>query len=400
MVSLEIQNNESYNQYLWRIGTAIENGQLDMSWNEITPIINEKWGLNKCSSAYRKPVQYALKFYEEIWNNKSQANDSEIQDLLIELRKERIKLRDERTEYNRLIREEARKESFYNTVKQVMEDYFPVSQIDTNKVLSKTSCTYDEEVGLIIPITDLHTGIKIDNAWNKYDEEEMVKRLTKYLIKIGEVVDLHKPKDCVVVLGGDMISGIIHSSLRIENNLTVVSQIKSASIHLCQFIETLLHWFPHIKICSVVGNHSRVFPQKEQQIKGEYLDDLVCFNIETYFRNVEQVEVVVNQYDEGIATFKICGHTWFAIHGDLDSDKNTLERLTMLVGKKPDGIIRGHSHTNSMQSPSNSKVVQSGCISGIDDYCINKRIIGRPEQALVVTDNNNVIKCLYDIGLD
>ena len=72
----------------------------------------------------------------------------------------------------------------------------------------------------------------------------------------------------------------------------------------------------------------------------------------------------------------------------------------MLVGKKPDGIIRGHSHTNSMQSPSNSKVVQSGCISGIDDYCINKRIVGRPEQALVVTDNDNVIKCLYDIGLD
>ena len=32
--------------------------------------------------------------------------------------------------------------------------------------------------------------------------------------------------------------------------------------------------------------------------------------------------------------------------------------------------------------------------------CINKRIVGRPEQALVVTDNDNVIKCLYDIGLD
>lgn len=397
MVSLEIQNNETHTQYLWRIGTAIENGQLDMSWEEVTPIINEKWGMNKCSSAYRKPIQYALKFYEEIWNDKPQADDNELQDLLIELRKERVKVRDERTEYNRLIREEARKESFYDVVKDVMQNHFPASHI---KVSPKIKEHTDEDTGLIIPITDLHTGIKIHNAWNKYDEEEMVKRLTRYLVRIGEVAQLHKANKCVVVLGGDMISGIIHSSLRIENNTTVIQQVKSASIYLCQFLETLRNWFEHIEVHSVVGNHSRIFPEKEKQIKGEYFDDLVCFNIQTYFREVEQVEVKENQYDESIAVFEICGHTWFAIHGDLDSDKTALERLTMIVGKKPDGIIKGHSHTNSLASPSNSKVVQSGCISGIDDYCINKRIIGRPEQALVVTDTNDTIKCLYDIGLD
>jgi hypothetical protein len=47
----------------------------------------------------------------------------------------------------------------------------------------------------------------------------------------------------------------------------------------------------------------------------------------------------------------------------------------------------------------NTKVIESGCVSGNDNYCLDHRLINRPEQTVLVI-NNEGIDCLYDIQLD
>ncbi len=400
MIDLQVQPNENEKQYLWRIGLAIEEGNINLTWEEFADIMNKNWRKDeseyRSSSAYRKPVQYAVRFYKEVWQpQNSKCDDMEYNDLMVELHKERIKARDERTELTRIIREQARKESFFDLVKNTMQENFPISPIIEDEEYQISNC----DNGIIVHLTDLHAGINIDNAWNAYNENILTTRLSKYLNELKEVFTLHRPKDCVVVLGGDLISGIIHSNLRIENNKTVIEQIKIASLIIAEFITKLHSYIPKIRVYSVIGNHSRLFPQKEQQIKGEYLDSLVLFNLETYFRNSVNVKICTNTLDEGIASFTLCNHLWYAVHGDKDNVNKVVEKLTMLTGRKPEGILMGHRHHNAFTSQSNVKVIESGCVSGMDNYCIDNRLVGTPEQMVVVTNKNKLIKSLYDIQL-
>ena len=134
MIDLQVQPNENEKQYLWRIGLAIEEGRVNLTWEEFADIMNKNWRKDeseyRSSSAYRKPVQYAVRFYKEVWQpQNSKCDDTEYNDLMVELHKERIKARDERTELNRIIREQARKESFFDLVKNTMQENFPISPI-------------------------------------------------------------------------------------------------------------------------------------------------------------------------------------------------------------------------------------------------------------------------------
>jgi UDP-2,3-diacylglucosamine pyrophosphatase LpxH len=60
----EFENEE---QYLWRLGQAKDNGQLDMNWNEIADIVNKELSYEDkpfSEAAFRKPYQQAKRFYE------------------------------------------------------------------------------------------------------------------------------------------------------------------------------------------------------------------------------------------------------------------------------------------------------------------------------------------------
>ena len=111
------KETENEFQYLWRLGQAKDSGLLDIDWNGIADLMNKYFGdLDKpySEAAWRKPYQMAKKFLENgVFNNLSE--DEYFKELRLqkqELEKEKIKTRDERNELRRVIREEARKESY------------------------------------------------------------------------------------------------------------------------------------------------------------------------------------------------------------------------------------------------------------------------------------------------
>lgn len=390
--------DESERQYLWRIGVLKDNGCIDMTWDELSDYINVECRDNeeeyRCESAYRKRYAEGKGWYAEVFS-KCKGDQEYLDQLRNEqttLDKARIKLRDERAEINRLLREQARRESFIELVRRAIAEHVePLAPIPLPAITS--------DCDLIVHLTDLHTGIEIDNWVNQYNADILRKRLEYYLGKIRNIQRTHQAQRCYVVLGGDLISGHIHPNLRLQNNENTISQIKIASSFIGHFIAELAKSFSTIEVHNTPGNHSRLTPQKEQHLQGEELDLLVSYYLELMFKDYCNVSIRSNEVDSDIASFVVRGHTWFAVHGDKDTASNVVQNLTLLTGAKPAGVIMGHRHRNGLSTVHGVKVVESGCVSGTDTFAFGKRLTNEPEQCVIVTDEENPVLCLYDVQL-
>ena len=399
-------DGESENQTLWRVGKAKANGLLgDTTWVEIAEFFNKEFREDETqyydSSAYRKRYKNFSDAYDELFSQENFSNEEmmTIAEHKRELEKAKIKLRDERIDYQKSLREDARRESFIELIERVMVknvesfDYKP----------SRLSYDADSD-DMVVCLSDLHAGIEVQNWWNTYDTRILRQRLHKYLDEIIEIQSVHQCKICHLVLGGDNISGLIHTNLRLQNNENVVEQLKIAVTYIGEFIDALQPHFDEIRVHSVAGNHSRLNANKDDHMKGEELDDMIPFCLSLQFANNNKVEICegyAEKIDSTISAFVTTGgKRFYLVHGDKDAPSTAVKNLTLMSGTKPDGIIMGHRHHNALDSEHNVKIIQCGCVVGTDDYCVDKRISGEPEQCVFITSKNRTVKCLYDIGLN
>ncbi len=400
---LQVLPNETEDECLFRIGEAKRDGLLDLTWTEISDFFNKEF--RKDETEYRTESSYRKKFKNYIdtkdMSSKQNMVDNntvnKIETKLRELEKAKIQLRDERIDYQKSLREDARKGSFIELVERTMAK-------NIESFSYKPSPIIDSNEDMVVCLSDLHAGIEIQNWWNTYDTNILKKRLHQYLNEIYNIQQLHQCKICYLVLGGDQISGLIHPNLRLQNNENVIEQLKIVIMYIGEFIYTLQDWFDTIKVYSVVGNHSRLNPNKEENLKGEELEEMIPFCLKLQFTNNNKVVIcdeVAEKIDSTISAFKTRGDKLFYIvHGDKDRPSNVVRNLTLMSGKKPDGIIMGHRHHNALDTEHGVKIIQCGCVVGTDDYCVDKRISGNPEQCVFITSENRAVKCLYDIGLN
>jgi hypothetical protein len=310
----------------------------------------------------------------------------------IELRKEKIRLQDQKNALNKLIRDNARKED----IKDILIDV--LSDMDLPKVnFGKVTPLKKSDNDLIICLNDIHYGIDIDNYFNKYSPEIFEQRLEKYFYEILKVIDLHSSENAYLFIGGDIISGNIHMPIVAANKINIVKQIMNVTEILVRFIAELNKYFYNVNIIVVPGNHSRI-DKKDNAIKDERLDTLIPWHIKARLSSCKTVNVLDNQIDNSIAIWEVRGNKYFGVHGDMDSYKSMVKNLTTFVGEKPKAIITAHLHHNAFDTQQDVKVYMSGSFSGIDDLCISNRIAGRPEQLIVVCDENGP-KCIYDVDL-
>ena len=318
---------------------------------------------------------------------------NEMQEERVKWEKERIRLQDERTAYRRTIRDQARRETFAEQVAR------RAAQADVPLPFKPSNLPERERVGecdVVVHMTDLHAGIGISNRWNEYSEEVMINRLCEYLQQIFDVRQRHEAENCYVILGGDLISGGIHPTLRIENNQDVIDQVLTVSELLSQVLAELSTIFSNVHVYLTPGNHGRIQANKDLDLAHENLDNLILPYLEAKLQNFPNVICHKNDIEQSMAVFTVRGNLVYASHGDRDRFKTATQRLTMMLGKQPDLIYLGHMHHNAYESQSNTKVIQSGCLSGPDQYCVDKRINGKPEQTISVITEKGLL-CLYDV---
>ena len=388
--------NESDEELIYRVCS-----QKDTigTWDDVKDVLNELLDCDYGESTYRKKFQAFQKLMQAN-EHKFLDDDNYIKELRLErqeLAKEKQKLSDERTELNRQIREQARKESYLDMIKNVLCDNTQPFEFNLNKNKIEDLCILSNK-DLIVHITDVHTGIFIDNFKNHFDEDTLKKRIEKYTSKIIEIQELHKAENCYII-ASELISGLIHNNLRLQNNLDLMEQFKLVSLLIATMIKELVSHFNEIYVYTVEGNHSRIVVKKEDSLQGENMDILFPFYLEAKLQNYPSVHIEENTICQDIAIFNVRGNNVFASHGDKDAPSTVVQNYTMMFGVKPNLVYLGHRHTNGMTTVYDTKVIESGCVSGTDQYALSIRKCNRPEQTISVIDENGLV-CLYDIQLD
>ena len=396
--------NENEEQFLWRIGQAKDSGTIDLDWTEIADIMNREFRDDESEyrneSAYRKPYQQAKRFFEaNVFDKYNQDSYiEELQETKHEIRREKQKLFDERTALNKILREQGRKESMFDIVARAIDeythtrfDYYP-TKIE------------DSDCDLVIHLTDIHCGVDIQSEFNTFNFEILKQRLKKYLDEINEIRLTYKAQNAYVILGGDMIQGLIHTNARIEAKENIVNQIMQVSDLVGDFVFELSKMFQYVEVHTTAGNHSRVTENKEESTRGENFDLLVPYACKKELQNIANVRFMDNVLECDIATLKVRGHMIYATHGDKDTAKNVVYHMTTFARKAklplPDICYLGHRHTNGLTTVDDVKVVESGCVDGMDSFAIDKRLVGTAEQTVTVITENKRIKALCDVQIE
>ena len=398
-MNLHKMENENLEQYIWRLGTAKDDGSIDMNWDELADVINKEIGnedMPYTSSAFRKPYQQARKFYDAgVFDSPSE--DKRFEELVLkkqELVKQQIKTRDERNELNRILREEARKETYKEQLLRTIAEY-DCDPLNYDRY-KKFSGSLKTDNDLVCTFFDVHTGLNVDNYFNTYNQDVLRDRMNRYLDKIFEVQLRHGCENAYVILS-ELVSGIIHLGLRIENNQNLIEQFLTVTNYLSEFLAEISYRFNNVNVYVSPGNHSRIQAKKEDNMRGENMDLLAIPFLSAKLQNFDNINFHDNTIDSSIAMFNVRGQKVFAVHGDKDYKSNVVQNLTMYTSIKPDIIYMGHMHTNAMVTSYDTKVIQAGCLSGGgDEYCMDKRLRNKAEQIIsVITDEG--LDCIYDV---
>lgn len=322
---------------------------------------------------------------------------SELDARKIELRKEQQKFYDQRNAFNKVVRERARQEELNEILaKAIGEGDLPELKFERNY------CTPSNN-DLLVSLNDIHYGAVVDNHWNTYNSEICREMMCHYLNEIIRIGELHESENCIVWANGDEISGNIHQSTTITNKENVIDQVKGVSELIAEFVAELSKHFSTVTFVSVAGNHSRIVQNKDDALLGERLDDLIDWYLGARLQNFENVYIGkaspnFAKIDDTMYLIDVRGKTYCGIHGDFDMTDSKVQSLQTMARKPLYAILSGHMHHCKIDDVQGIRTIMAGSFLGMDDYCVKKRIVGRPEQMVCVCDSSGV-RCSYNIDL-
>ena len=302
----------------------------------------------------------------------------------IELQKERQKFYDERNSYRRLIRNRSREEELNNIICEVVKS----GSLPSLDYKQRNYISNDQD--MLISLNDLHYGAYVHNFWNNYDTNICKEYFSQYIDDIINFQDLHNCENAIVWENGDAVNGLIHQSIRIENRENVMQQVMEVSELISDFLAEISKHFKSVMFVSVAGNHSRL-DTKDDSPKDERVDDLVEWYLKARLQNIENIKIgYQNQLDETMYLMNIRGLNYLGVHGDFDQNNGQVLKAVAMIQTPVYAVLTGHKHHNKIDETQGIKVIMAGSFLGTNDYCIQKRIYGKPEQLLCICDKNGM----------
>lgn len=396
-IQIERMQNESQLDYHKRLvyGKLVDKTLADMDYTELAELV---YGQAYSSDVARRMLYGSRRTLELMDAERTAGIESEdilseLDSKLIEIRKEKQKFFDYRNAFYKVVRERSRQEELNEIiVNAVQSGNLPRLEYIHNPI----------DVGnndLLVSLNDLHYGATHSNYWGEYNSDVAREMMSHYLNKIIQIAETHQSENCIVWENGDAISGSIHRSIQVTNKENVIEQIMGASELIAEFIAELSKHFRTVKFVSVSGNHSRIEPNKENALVEERLDDLIEWYVAARLQNFDNVEIGYgDKIDATMYLINIRGQNYCGVHGDFDGSSSKVQSIQTMIGKPLYAVLSGHMHHNKVDEVQGVKTVMAGSFLGMDNYCVQKRIFGKPEQLVCVCDENGIV-CHYDIQL-
>ena len=357
-----------------------------LTWEETADIINSELNTNYSSDKYRKES------YKVLSNDYSQV--LKVDDKLLEYKKEKIKLNDQRIQITALTRLAAREEAFKDIAKEV------ANSISKEKILDIPNpiTINNEEKKAILCIGDWHYGLEVDLFYNTYNTEIAIERITNLVNSVILKIKEHNIDDLYIINLGDMISGRIHLPLRINNRIDTVQQTIEISEILSEFL-TILSQYTHVNYISVSDNHSRVEPNKKESLQTESFARIIDWFLQERLSKNENIDFIEKSFSEDFAIFTVFDHCVVAVHGDKDPQKGIVDRLNSYMQGHIDLLISAHRHHFTADENNFTEFYCNGSLIGQDQYSADLRLNSKPSQLLFICTPENFSEVIYKIKL-
>ena len=373
--------------------------EFDLTWSEIAEIINGELDFNYSDSWYRK--NYNSKSFPAFLLNPTldDCDNSSTFEALLEIKKERVKNADERSQAMAAVRKLAREETLYEIAKDV------ASILKDKPILPNYEYIINYGVKkAILQISDWHYGIEINNPWNCYNPEIAKERIILLRSKVVDKIKENNIKDLYICNLGDLISGRIHETIRIQNRIDVITQSLEVAEILVEFI-AYLSQYADIHYISTSDNHSRLEPKKELSLDLESLTRVIDPLLESRIKNLQyenkcnNVEFIKSPYGPDIGIFEIMGYKIGGVHGHKDSPKTVVSNISLMTQANYDLIVTAHLHHFQADEQHNTVIVSNGSLMGTDDYASDLRLNNKPSQNLILLSEESVIDSIHKITL-
>jgi hypothetical protein len=314
-----------------------------------------------------------------------------------ELLKIKQNVHDEWSTYKRFLRDDARIDSLKEFITDAVSNLEP---LDLSKNIDVSTMTKPTDREAIAMISDWHLGVECDDFSNTYNYDIATKRVAEYTQEVIDYCNEEHVKQLNVVNLGDLISGIIHPTIRLDQEFDVITQtIKAAELLanvLCEFEKNIN---APIVYRSCTDNHARIMADKNESLEKENFFRLIDWFIEERLKD-STIKFANDNLSQDIGRFKLLnGRTVMFAHGHNDNANQAFQHFIGATGEFVDYVLLAHYHTEKMKNYQNMKVFINGSVVGTDPYAASKRLYNRPAQTLLVFDKDNVISHSIDLNI-
>lgn len=323
---------------------------------------------------------------------------ADVNNTLFEIRKEKVKLADEKNQTRAYVRRIAREE----TIKEIASNYASVMNKEKKLFAPpenyKSNIDNDKTREGILLLSDWHYGFDFVNPKNKFNTDICQRRVSALVLKTCELIHQYKLQKVHVLNLSDLIAGRIHLTIRLESREDTITQIMEVSEILAEAIN-LLSAHCQIEYHQVNDNHSRLEPNKGDSLELETLCRITPWFLKSRLATNSNVFINDTEYSNDIALFDVLGHKIAAVHGDKDKPEKIVTNLSRLTGEHFQLICAAHNHHFSATEENDTLVVFNGSLMGTDNYAFSLRLHSTPSQTLIVVSPKNVTEAICRIPL-
>lgn len=383
LIDLTRNVDESPRQYIWRVGQAKDSGECDLTWEQLAPTLGSALdcvGTNE--STFRKRYSEGVAWWDEVFQHR--LPDEYIKQLRIdkqELQKEKVRLQDQRREYNKLLTYDARAEHLHDVLKDTAAKLEPI-------VLTEYKFNSNESEAIVF-INDVHYGMKTDNTFNSYNTDICKERFAKYASKVNHFLEVHCPQKLHIEILGDCIAGAIHIGTRLAASENTIDQLMHVSELIAQFIAAVSENVPEVEVTVIGGNHARAVAgvPKDDCPAGDNMEKIIPFWLKERFANCKNVSIVEPEFD-GFITKNILGWNILCTHGDLEKFNTYGLTMQAVFAKKYgfdiDYAIMGDKHHVESKDIAGIEQIICPAMCGVDDYADTRRLYSTAGQLVLL----------------
>lgn len=393
LLKMENESNQEYGIRLY--SNKIQYG---LSNKDCYDIYVANTGDTRAESSVRCEFASILKGYELGFEKAMEGRDTELvrelEDKRLDLEKEKIRFQDQKREYKKYLRQDARFEHIANTIKE------EVSKVNkSNPIMYMNTYKNDKAVNqAVIQCGDWHIGAKFNNYFGRYDIGIAKERVNELLDRTIQYCKFHDVRVLHVELLGDNQNGLIHIGSRIESDEDVISQTMTLCEILSNFISELANNIPCVNVYTCMGNHARVSANLSDSMEKENLERIIPWYLETRLKDFDNVEIKDNVIDDGIIMYDVFNTKILAVHGNLDKPTNVVDNMIKMLRMFPDEIHLAHYHHHFEKEEYDIEVSINGTLMGTDTYAKNIRKCGKPMQKLRIYNEDGLL-CTYKLKL-